>query len=47
MKFIRTKIEDVVVIEPTIHGDHRGYFVETFRDDKLQEFLGYQISFCQ
>jgi dTDP-4-dehydrorhamnose 3,5-epimerase len=25
----------------------RGYFVETFRADKLEEFLGYKINFCQ
>ncbi len=47
MKFIRTEIEDVVIIEPKVHGDARGYFVETFREDKLQKFLGYKINFCQ
>ncbi|WP_434637365.1 dTDP-4-dehydrorhamnose 3,5-epimerase [Sulfurimonas sp. NW7] len=47
MNFIRTKIPDVVIVEPKVHGDERGYFVETFRADKLQEFLGYKINFCQ
>jgi len=47
MNFIRTEIEDVVIIEPIVHGDERGYFVETFREDKLEEFLGYKINFCQ
>jgi len=47
MNFIRTQIPDVVIIEPTVHGDSRGYFVETFRQDKLEEFLGYKINFCQ
>ena len=47
MNFIKTKIEDVIIIEPAVHGDHRGYFVETFRADKLEEFLGYKINFCQ
>ena len=47
MKFTRTKIEDVVIIEPQIHGDDRGYFVETFRADKIKEFLGYKMNFCQ
>jgi dTDP-4-dehydrorhamnose 3,5-epimerase len=47
MNFIRTAIEDVVIIEPVVHGDERGYFVETFRADKLEEFLGYKINFCQ
>ena len=40
-------IEDVVLCEPIVHADDRGYFVETFREDKLKEFLGYKIDFCQ
>jgi len=47
MNFKRTEIEDVIIIEPQIHGDERGYFLETFRMDKLEEFLGYKINFCQ
>ena len=47
MNFIRTQIPDVVIVEPKIHGDARGYFVETFRADKLEAFLGYKINFCQ
>ena len=47
MQFRRTDIPDVVIIEPKVHGDNRGYFVETFRADKLEEFLGYKINFCQ
>lgn len=30
MKVIRTDIEDVVIIEPKVFGDHRGYFFESF-----------------
>ena len=47
MKFTRTKIPEVVIVEPMVHGDDRGYFVETFRADKLEEFLEYKINFCQ
>lgn len=47
MTFKRTAIADVVIIEPQVHGDDRGYFIETFRVDKLEEFLGYKIDFCQ
>ena len=47
MTFTRTNIPDVVIIEPTVHGDSRGYFVETFRQDKLEEFLGYKLNFGQ
>ncbi len=47
MQFTRAKIEDVIIIEPKVHGDDRGYFVETFRADKLEEFLGYKLNFGQ
>jgi len=47
MTFTRTAIEDVVICEPNVHGDERGYFVETFREDKLEAFLGVKINFCQ
>ncbi|MBK2106087.1 dTDP-4-dehydrorhamnose 3,5-epimerase [Francisella philomiragia] len=47
MKFTRTHINDIIICEPTVHGDDRGYFVETFREDKLFDFLGYKINFCQ
>ncbi len=47
MNFIRTEIPDVVIIEPKVHGDERGYFVETFRKDKLEAFLGFRVGFCQ
>jgi len=47
MTFTRTKIPDVVIIDPKVHGDERGYFVETFRQDKLEAFLGFKVNFCQ
>jgi len=47
LTYTKTDIADVVIIEPIVHGDDRGYFVETFRADKLEEFLGYKINFCQ
>ena len=47
MTFTRTAIPDVVIIEPKVHGDSRGYFVETFRADKLEAFLGYKLNFGQ
>jgi dTDP-4-dehydrorhamnose 3,5-epimerase len=47
MNFVKTDIEDVIIIEPQVHGDDRGYFVETFRQDKLEDFVGYKINFCQ
>jgi dTDP-4-dehydrorhamnose 3,5-epimerase len=47
MKYIRTEIPDIIIIEPQVFRDERGYFVETFRQDKLEEFLGHSIDFCQ
>lgn len=47
MTFTRTSIPDVIIIDPSVHGDERGYFAETFRSDKLNDFLGFTIPFCQ
>ncbi len=35
MKFIPTSIPDVVLIEPEIFGDNRGFFMETWRAEKF------------
>lgn len=47
MNFIRTDIPDVILCNPTIFQDDRGYFFETFRKDLLTEFLGFNVNFCQ
>jgi len=47
LKFTSQSIPDVVLIEPTVHGDHRGYFTETFRQDLFEEAVGYQVNFIQ
>jgi dTDP-4-dehydrorhamnose 3,5-epimerase len=47
MKFIRTLINDVIIIEPKVFGDERGYFSEVFRQDLFEDFLGYKVPFCQ
>lgn len=47
MKLIPQSIEDVILIEPTIHVDNRGYFVETFRQDLFEEAIGRKINFVQ
>jgi dTDP-4-dehydrorhamnose 3,5-epimerase len=40
MKFIETKILDVIIIEPTVFGDARGYFLESYNQDKFEEVVG-------
>lgn len=47
MKIIRTKLDDVFLLEPKVFGDDRGYFVETFRQDKFEEAIGYKVNFIQ
>ena len=47
MKFTRLDIPDVILFEPQVFGDERGYFIEAFRQDKLDKFLGYSLNFCQ
>ena len=47
LKFTPQSITDVILIEPTVHGDDRGYFVETFRQDFLDQAVGYKVNFIQ
>lgn len=47
MKFIPQSIPDIILIEPKIHIDDRGYFVETFRQDLFEKHIGYKVNFLQ
>jgi dTDP-4-dehydrorhamnose reductase/dTDP-4-dehydrorhamnose 3,5-epimerase len=46
MNIIRTEIEDVLVIEPRVFGDYRGWFTETYSKVKFKK-LGIDIDFIQ
>lgn len=46
MKVTKTKIPDVIIIEPDVFGDHRGYFMETYSTAKYQE-IGITNTFVQ
>ena len=46
MKFIETEISDVIIIEPKVFGDTRGYFLESYNQKKFEEVVG-KISFVQ
>lgn len=37
MKVIKTDLEGVVIIEPTVFGDHRGFFMESWSRRKFEE----------
>ena len=47
MKFIPQSIPDILLIEPKVHIDERGYFMETFRQDFLNKAVGYKLHFIQ
>ena len=47
MEFVPQAVNGVLVIELKVLGDERGYFVETFRQDKLEDALGYKVNFVQ
>ncbi len=46
MKVIETKLQGVLVIEPDVFGDHRGWFMETYSDAKFHE-AGLDFKFVQ
>jgi dTDP-4-dehydrorhamnose 3,5-epimerase len=47
MKVTETKLKGCFVIEPTIFGDNRGYFFESFNKEKFKELTGNEIEFVQ
>ena len=47
MKFIPQSIPDILLIEPRVHSDERGYFMETFKQGLFDKALGYKINFIQ
>ena len=47
MKVIKTNLKDCVIIEPTIFGDERGFFLETYQDKRYADVAGITFPFVQ
>ena len=47
MKVIETSIRGCVIIEPTVFGDERGFFLETFHAPRYAESAGINLPFVQ
>ena len=47
MKVIKTNIDGVLIIEPTVFGDSRGYFFESYNKQRFNEATGLDIDFVQ
>jgi dTDP-4-dehydrorhamnose 3,5-epimerase len=46
VKFTETNLEGVVVVEPAVFGDHRGWFMESYNEAKFKE-AGIELTFIQ
>lgn len=47
MKATRLDIPDVILIEPDVFGDERGFFFESFNQRQFDEVVGYHVDFVQ
>jgi dTDP-4-dehydrorhamnose 3,5-epimerase len=47
MKITQTRLPGVLVIEPNIYGDERGFFVETFQVGRYRDLAGIELPFVQ
>lgn len=47
MNVIKTEIEDVLILEPKVFGDERGFFMESFNQKIFNEIVGKEINFVQ
>jgi dTDP-4-dehydrorhamnose 3,5-epimerase len=47
MKLIHTSIPDLLIIEPKVFGDDRGFFFESFSKRKFAELTGHHVDFVQ
>jgi dTDP-4-dehydrorhamnose 3,5-epimerase len=47
MQVTRLSIPDVLLIEPQVFGDDRGFFFESFNQGKFEEAVGHEVTFVQ
>ncbi len=47
MNIVRTDIPDVLIIEPKVFGDTRGFFFESYNQRRFQELTGLALNFVQ
>ncbi len=47
MNIIKTAIPDVLIFEPKVFGDERGFFFESFNQQQFEEAVGYPVNFVQ
>lgn len=47
MKIVKTSLDGVLIIEPTVFTDERGYFFESFNKRKLEDAVESEVNFVQ
>lgn len=47
MKVTKTAIEGVLILEPKVFGDERGFFMESFNQQAFNEAVGSEVTFVQ
>ena len=47
MNVIKTDIPEVLIFEPKVFGDDRGFFFESFSQKVFEEAVGYKVNFVQ
>ncbi len=47
MQVVRTAIPDILILEPKVFGDERGFFYESFNGKAFQEATGLDVQFVQ
>ena len=47
MNFRTLEIPEIILCEPSVHYDERGYFTETFKQSEFEAFIGKSVNFCQ
>ncbi|MBC4012521.1 dTDP-4-dehydrorhamnose 3,5-epimerase [Morganella morganii] len=47
MNISKTKIPDVLIIEPKVFGDERGFFYESYNHKKFEQAVGKEVNFVQ
>lgn len=47
MNVIKTEIPDVLIFEPKVFGDERGFFFESYNQRVFEEAVGRKVEFVQ
>ncbi|WP_026803583.1 dTDP-4-dehydrorhamnose 3,5-epimerase [Aliarcobacter lanthieri] len=47
MNYKRLEIPELILCEPKFHEDNRGFVFESFKKESFNNFLGFEVDFCQ